>query len=210
MTKPTSDSQAEILFGEIVRAAKHPKSQRAIDRIKSACDYLEERKIEISATEVAIFCKPSPALQSIHNNRKFKDYITVRRAQQKVPVSPEFKELKFVSKDPDTAAAFYALEVQIRREKTEKQNLRRALELSGEYDLQATLSTGRLVKDIPNVAPEVAKLPAVLRRLLDLEHLRKFGLEIVTERVIAPNRNGRVFMERDDFRIIWKVATSKS
>jgi hypothetical protein len=209
MTKQKSDSKAESLFDEIFGSAKHPKTRKAIERIKGACDYLEERKIGISASEVAILCRPTPALQSIHNNRQFKQYIEVRRVEQKSSVTPLSKEVKFVSRDPDTAAALYALEVQARREKLEKQNLKRALELSGEYDIQATLRTGRLVGILQRETQVNVELSAALRRLFDPERLRRAGLEIIGERIVAPNKNGRVFLERDDFRIIWKAATSE-
>jgi hypothetical protein len=208
LTERETESKAENLFAEIVRTTKHPKSRKAIERIKTACNYLEERKIPISVCEVAIFCRPTPALQSIHNNRMFKEYIAVRSAEQRIPVKPISQEVKFVSKDPDTAAAFYALEVQARREKMEKQNLKRAIELSGEYDIQATLKAGRLVPVVEHEMQSITEVAAAIRRLFDLDHLRNFGLEIVSERVIAPNRNGRVFIDRDDFRIIWKVANS--
>jgi hypothetical protein len=81
MSEPPSETHAQILFEEISAIARHPKKIAALSHIKTACDYLEERRIEISVQEVGVLCEQSgPAIQSIHNNRRFKQYIELRRS----------------------------------------------------------------------------------------------------------------------------------
>lgn len=211
MNEPTSQANSESVFREISTTAKHPKTVAALMRIKGACEYLQERRIEISVAEVGVLCKETgPALQSIHNNRKFKAYIELRRAEQKIPLQVAAQSKRFLSKDPDTQAIFDALEAEARREKKRNSNLKRALQLAGVYDFEKTMQLGHLVRVDQTEQTANSQLAVVLRRLFSPEHLRRFGLERIGDRVIAPNRNGRVFIEKTDFEVLWQVATSAS
>ena len=80
-------------------------------------------------------------------------------------------------------------------------NLKGALADAGDYDLDATMKTGRLVRSGKDPAPTIsADLRDVLRRLIDPNHLVRFGLRIQQERIIAVDRNNRVFMEKADLQ----------
>ena len=184
------------------------KTITALTHIKAACDYLEERRIEISVQEVGVLCRQSgPAIQSIHNNRRFKQYIELRRGEQHIPVPTTGKPNRFIAKDPETQTNYDTLESEIRREKKRTQNLKRALQLTGIYDLEKTLRAGHLVRTDQTEQMANLQLAAALRKLLSSEHLRKFGLERIGDRVVAPNRNGRVFIERSEFEVLWKAVT---
>lgn len=208
MPEPASKAHAEILFEEISAIARHPKTIAALTHIKTACDYLEGRRIEISVQEVAVLCRQTgPAIQSIHNNRRFKHYIELRRSEQHVPVHATGKSTRFFAKDPEIQTNYDTLEAEIRREKKRTQNLKRALQLTGNYDLEKTLRSGHLVRVDQAEQTANLQLAATLRKLLNSEHLRKFGLERIGDRVVAPNRNGRIFIEKSDFEVLWKAVT---
>jgi hypothetical protein len=208
MPEPQSKTHAQILFEEISAIAKHPKTIVALKHIKAACDYLEERRIEISVQEVGVLCRQSgPAIQSIHNNRRFKRYIELRRGEQRIPVRATGEPNRFVAKDPETQTNYDTLEAEIRREKKRTQNLKRALQLTGIYDLEKTLRSGHLIRVDQTEQTANLQLAVALRKLLNSEHLRKFGLERIGDRVVAPNRNGRIFIEKSEFEVLWKAAT---
>lgn len=208
MPEPTSKTHAETLFEEISAVARHPKTIAALAHIKAACDYLEERRIEISVQEVGVLCRQSgPAIQSIHNNRRFKQYIELRRGEQHIPVHTTGKPNRFIGKDPETQTNYDTLEAEIRREKKRTQNLKHALQLTGIYDLEKTLRSGHLVRVDQTEQTANLQLAVALRKLLSSEHLRKFGLERIGDRVVAPNRNGRIFIEKSEFEVLWKAVT---
>lgn len=211
MPEPPSKTHAEILFEEISANAGHPKTITSLSHIKTACDYLEERRIEISVQEVGVLCRQNgPAIQSIHNNRRFKQYIESRRGEQHIPVRATGEPNRFLAKDPETQTNYDTLEAEIRREKKRTQNLKRALQLSGAYDLEKTLRSGHLVRVDQTEQMVNLQLAAALRKLLSSEHLRRFGLERIGDRVVAPNRNGRVFIEKSEFEVLWKAVTITS
>jgi hypothetical protein len=203
MISTNKSETASAILSDALDGARHPKTKAAFEHIKAGCDYLEEHKIEVSVAEVALLCqRTGPRLQSIHNNKAFKTYIKARRAEQRIGVSPAAREPRFVTEDPEINAIIYALEVEAKRERHQKQNLRQALADGGDYDLDATMRTGRLVR-IKSEEPSVGiDISASLRRLLDTDHLRKFGLSIINGRVIAVDRNNREFVEKEDLRIL--------
>jgi predicted protein tyrosine phosphatase len=183
---PPSAFMLEAIFA----TAKHPKAKRAAEHVRDACDYLAEHGIEISVPEVGRLCdKTGPKEQSIRNNKRLMSYVKVRRSEQTLRVQMKSKEVRYETNDVQANAMIYALEADVRREKSQKQNLKQALANAGEYDLNATMRTGKLVG---------ADVASVVKRLMDPEHLQKFGLTIRTDRIIALDRNNRVFMEKSD------------
>jgi hypothetical protein len=79
--------------------------------------------------------------------------------------------------------------------------------LTGIYDLEKTLRSGHLVRVDQTEQTANLQLAEALRKLLSSEHLRNFGLERIGDRVVAPNRNGRIFIEKSDFEVLWKAVT---
>ncbi len=202
-TSPLADEKpSAALFTAILEKAGHPKSKRAAEHIKQACDYLDDKGMEITVAEIGHFCTNSgPKTQSIHNNKDFCAYIKTRHAEQKLAVKPNDAGVKFESNDPQANAVIYALQVSKRRLEQMLHNLKGALADAGDYDLESTMRTGRLVRlaDDPaaTVSPELLDL---VRRLLDPAHLIKFGFRIQQDRIIAVDRNNRVFMEKADLQ----------
>jgi len=191
------ESVASALFSLLVKDAGHSKSVRAAEHVRDACDYLSEHRIEISIAEVARLCISSgPKAQSIHNNKALKSYVYARLAEQSLRPRPNDSTTGYVSKDIQANAVIHALQAQVKREKESKEGLKRAIQISGEYDFEAVVRTGRLVsfaRNTPSLDPETIE---IIHVLLNTEHLRRFGLTIDTDRILAPDRNNRVFLER--------------
>lgn len=199
MNENNVNRPSDALFREIVETAKHPKRREAIDYIKRACDFLGDKNIEISVSEVGRLCEKSgPKVQSIHNNKEFKAYIRARRAEQKLFVDPNQKAPFYGTDDPQATALLYAFDAKARRSQLQKECLMRALADAGEYDLDATMRTGKLVRVTAEITQCDPVIADVLRRFLDQEHLRKFGLNVQRGRIIAVDRNDRVFIEKGD------------
>jgi DNA-binding NarL/FixJ family response regulator len=191
------ESAASSLFLSLVKDAGHSKSVRAAEHVRDACDYLSEHRIEIGIAEVARLCSSTgPKAQSIHNNKALKSYVFTRRAEQSLRPRPNDSIAGYVSKDIQANAVIHALQAQVKRERELKEGLKRAIQNSGEYDFEAVVRTGRLVsfaRSSPSLDSEVIE---IIHLLLNTEHLRRFGLTINTDRILAPDRNNRVFLEK--------------
>lgn len=204
-TKMTTSEHplSSSLYSAFIKNAKHPKSIRAAENVRNACEYLADHGIEISIAEVARLCESTgPNAQSIHNNQALKAYVSTRRSEQPTRSHPTEKGIGYVSQDPHANAVIHALQAQLKIERETKESLKRAIQNAGEYDVEAVLRTGRLVsftRSTPILDSEVIE---VVRTLLDTDHLRRFGLFITADRMIAPDRNDRVFLEK---RLVLKL-----
>ena len=80
---------SELVFEQILQAARHPKTKRAMQNLKKACDYLDHHKIEITVTEAGKITEDfsgGPKTASIRNQKNFLNYIRARAGrEQKAP-----------------------------------------------------------------------------------------------------------------------------
>lgn len=90
------------------------------------------------------------------------------------------------------------------------QNFKRALVDAGDYDLDATMRTARLVRlmDVQSAAASVEIIDS-LRRLFDPNHLIHFGLKIHQDRLVAVDRNNRVLLEKADLQRLLAVTQER-
>ena len=211
MKQKTENKPSAGLFTAILENARHPKSARAAKHIKDACDYFDGKEIEITIAEVGHFCEKSgPKTQSIHNNKNLCAYIRARHSEQNLGSNPSTGEVKFETSDPQAKAVVYALQSEVRRLEIKLQNLKTALVDAGDYDMEASMRTGKLVRIKPEApAATSSEIIDVLRRFLAPEHLMKFGIKHLQERLIAVDRNNRVFMEKADLQRLLNLLESK-
>jgi hypothetical protein len=188
---------SSVLLASLLANVRHQKSRRAAEHVRSACDYLSEHGIEICVAEVAKLCSSTgPKAQSIHNNKGLLAYVSARKSEQKITVRIPHSQSGFSTEDVQANAVIHALEAQVKREQHLKENLKHAIQNAGEFDIDAALCTGRLVRfaqDATTLDPELMELA---RHVLNVEHLRRFGFVLTEDRVIAPSRNDRVFLEK--------------
>jgi hypothetical protein len=188
---------SSTLFASLLSSAKPPKSRKAAEHLRSACDYLSEHRIEICVAEVAKLCQSTgPRAQSIHNNKGFLAYVNARKSEQNIVVRPPNSPTRFSTEDVQANAVIHALEAQVKREQNLKENLKRAIQNAGEFDIDAALRTGRLVRFGQDDITRDSELIELAQHVLNVDHLRRFGFVFAEDRVIAPNRNDRVFLEK--------------
>lgn len=190
------------IFTATCEEARHPKTTKAMQRIKDACDYLCEHNLPISIGDVGRFCKQTgPKTQSLRNNPDFRKYILARQGEQTLVVKAKPDRIKLTTNDPQANAIIYALQTQAKIAEQRLANLKRALINAGKYNLEAMTKTGKLVCFVgePASVHLDSGLANALRRLLDPVHLQKFGLSIKQDRVLG--FNDRVFIEKGDLQL---------
>ena len=206
MIDPPELPPSSSILETIIESAKHAKARKAAEHVRDACDYLSQHKIEINVSEVGRLCnKIGPKEQSIRNNKKLMTYVHARRSEQELRVQLKSKEVRYETNNVQANAIIYALEAEFRQVKSHYQNLKHALKDAGEYDLNATMRTGKLVRSGPSVTPVNADLAKIAKRLMNPEHLLKFGLVLRADRIIALDRNNRVFMEKSDVQQLMEL-----
>lgn len=200
-----------LIFVRILEEARHPKSKRSAERVREACDYLEKHRIPITISEVGRLChNTGPKEQSIRNNKDLGRYVNARALEQDVAVPHRVSNRRYESKDDQANAVMYALEAEVRRQNAIREGLKRAIQNSGEYDLAATMKTGRLVRSKGSTDVLPNDISAILRGILDPKHLACFGLSIDGDRVVAPNRNNRVFIAKPEFQKLLAILRNNS
>lgn len=202
MPEIDENKPSTAIFTSTCEKARHPKSTKAMQLIKDACDYLCEHNLPISIGEVGRFCKQTgPKTQSLRNNPDFRNYILARQGEQKLVVKAKPDRIKLATNDPQANAIIYALQTQAKIAEKRLANLKHALANAGKYDLEAMTRTGKLVRFAgePASVRLDSELGNALRRLLDPNHLKKFGLSIKQDRVLG--FNDRVFIEKGDLQL---------
>jgi hypothetical protein len=140
--------------------------------------------------------------------RSLIEYINCRKAEQTIQVQPtRSAKAGYRSNDVHANALLYASEAQLASKDAQINALARALRELGVYDVETVLRTGRLaLKTSPQVP--VIELRAVASRLLNPAHLRKFGLTLQQDRIVAPDRNDRVFLDKSEVLILQQLMQS--
>ena len=122
--------------------------------------------------------------------------MNARRSEQNIAVRLPQSPPGYSTDDVQANAVIHALQAQVKREQILKENLKRAIQNAGPFDIDAALRTGRLVRFGKYDITLDSELVELARHVLDVDHLRRFGFVLAEDRVIAPTRNDRVFLEK--------------
>jgi len=201
---------SEILYEQILTGARHPKTKGTMENIKNACDYLADKGIIITISEVGQRCKETgPAEQSIRNNENFHKYVLTRASEQDRTMIRKRTEIPPLrTGNPQWDAEIETLEATLRHTTQEYERLKRAIGNAGEYDIQKSIDTGHLVlskSSAPDHSIIYNEAFQTIERLLDPGMLEQFGFEVVRGRVIATERNEAVFISKIDWERIQKA-----
>jgi hypothetical protein len=200
---------SELVLKKVLLAAKHPKTKRAMQNLKKACDYLDHHKIQITVTEAGKVTEDAsggPKTPSIRNQKHFLDYIRARRAEQKLPApanSPRNASVR--TGEPVADAYIYGLEAQLRIARERLASLRSSLLHAGEFDLEATLETGKLVPAHSPREPRAAgnqELAGILSKILDPARLESLGLMLSGGRICSRDHPANVFLEKPEIECL--------
>lgn len=179
-----------------------PKSQKAVENLVEACDFLQKQNVEIGVAVVGKFCAGKvggPATQSIRNNEDYRAYVIARRSEQALRPArrKEAAEGPFRTGDINIDAHLQTLEFELMKAKADLKNLRQALPRMGEYDLKAAIEQGHLVINAPAIESLSPLAKEALESLLDQAVLSKVGLTLVkTGQIIAPEFNDAVLLTK--------------
>ena len=211
MNPPDQPLPSAAIYDSIIQEAGHEKTKTAIRHVKTACDYFDEKKMEISVIEVGRFCNETgPKTQSLRNNPKFCNYIGARRAEQTIAPSAKPTGIKLTTNDPQANAVIYALETRAKMAEQRLTNLKHALSRNQEYDLDAMMKTGKLVRFAPEssvITGLTQELVDSLQRVFEPNHLRRFAL-VIKDGCITGMQD-RVFAEPADWERISAAMNTK-
>jgi hypothetical protein len=211
------EKQSEILFEQFERAARHPNTIKAIENLKKACDYLESEgvRVEITVAEVGLLTKDwrgGPTTPSIRNNKNFLEYIKVRRAEQTLPKLPQRDGSKKVSTgNPAVDSYIHSLEAEIRRLRSKISSLHSSIGAAGEYDLDASIKSKKLVL-APAMEAKTARtsmrdseVVSTLAKLANRDHVERFGLMESAGSLVSPENGNIVFLDKVEYSAIRRV-----
>ncbi len=201
---------SELVLKKVLQTAKHPKTKRAMQNLKKACDYLDHHKIQITVTEAGKITgdvSGGPKTPSIRNQKNFLDYIRARRAEQKLPTPAHSSRNASVrTGEPKADAYIHGLEAQLRIAREQLASLRSSLLRFGEFDLEATLEAGKLIPAHPRESGVAGnqELAGILNKILDPALLESVGLVRSGGGICSRDHPAKVFLERPEIECLLK------
>lgn len=202
MSKP---KQTDDLFQNLSDSIKNPRLKQSLERIKDACDFLENSRVAITPTAVGKYCEDrwkGPKTQSIRNAQDtLLRYLQARRAQQVLPVAVRKESYEPAIQD-ETIRAYVTL---LKTERDEAIRLKNRIvaglrSLPG-LPIDDLIASG--FKSVPN-QKEVGEVAAVsdeargaLSRLFSEENLASVGLELYRQR-LRHITTKKVLLEKGD------------
>ena len=204
----------EVIYDGIVTGAKHPKSKKAIQNIKTVCDELDADGIAISVTRVGNRTKDKeggPTAPSLRNNKEYVAYVQARAFLQSLPSVGQNQTVgSYRTNDPETNAVLYMLEAQRDAAERKLRCVTKSLSNSADFDLNEFLKQSRLslaslpVGQMPPPEPKQTngRLHEIIAKLLDPKHMEPFGLILENGRIKSPERNSRVLLDKSDVQVL--------
>ena len=209
MDKDSVDALYQALFVKL----DNTRARQSLERVKDACDFLEQSKAAITPTSVARYCESrwgGPKSQSIRNSSDtLFAYLQARRGVQVIPVSERTKEYEPPIRD-EAVRAYVTL---IKAERDEavrmKSRIVQGLKSIPGIPIDDLLANGFKKVQIQHVhqaAP--ASLPPdaidALQRLLNESNLLSVGLEIYKSR-LRHSQTKKVLLEKADYEAILRL-----
>ena len=208
---------SQQIYDRIAREAKHKKSVKALNNVKDACDFLQDKaKTEITITKIGSYCSErdgGPKTQSILNNKNLASYIQARRAEQNLPMQPNSAEPEIRTGnalvDSYVAGVQSELRISRRNENRLRDIFRRHAEELGGFDMDESLKQDRFVtKDGPPVPSPTAipsDLAPILRKFLDPAFMESLGFVQQDGCVFSPERNDKALLTKREVDCIQRV-----
>ncbi|WP_431276454.1 hypothetical protein ACQ858_09580 [Variovorax ureilyticus] len=208
-----SKEREDVLFENLMAAAENPRLKTSIERVKEACNFLEQSQAAITPTSVGRYCDGrwgGPKAQSIRNAREtLLRYVETRQGLQSLPTSPRRDSGEPVIHD-ETVKAYVSL---LRAERDEAIRLKNRI-IAGLRkvpgipidDLIGSGFKGVAVAPPQKPADPSAAATSALLKLLDADHLAKVGMELHRHRM--RNRiTGEVLLDKPDVEALRLLAT---
>lgn len=202
MSKP---NQTDDIFQNLADSITNPRLKQSLERIKDACNFLENSRVAITPTAVGKYCEDrwkGPKTQSIRNAQDtlFR-YLQARRAQQVLPVAVRKESYEPAIQD-ETIRAYVTL---LKTERDEAIRLKNRIvaglrSLPG-LPIDDLIASG--FKSVPNqkeaerVSVVSDEVRGALSRLFSEENLASVGLELYRQR-LRHITTKKVLLEKGD------------
>ncbi|TCK96776.1 gamma-mobile-trio protein GmtX [Paraburkholderia sp. BL9I2N2] len=183
----------DTVYSELVAMSSNPRQRESLERIKRACDYLEEQGLQISPSAIERYCLDrdwsGPKAQSIRNSKEtLHRYVELRQSGQKLAARGDR-----VTSEPLIADETIRAYVQLLKEERDQ-----AIAARNRIEAGLRSIPGIPVDDLirvgfggtaalPTNADEPARLSSAARealnKLFEPNHLANCGLQLHKERV---------------------------
>jgi hypothetical protein len=202
MSRPAT---IDNLYAELISASTNPRQLESLERIKKACDYLEEQGVRITPTAIEHYCVDrewrGPKAQSIRNSKILRHYVEVRQSTQEVITPSGGKRAEPLIADETVRAYVRSLKEERDQAIAARTRIEAGLRLIPGVPVDelirvgfggATLPTS---KDARSSGMLSATAKDALEKLFDANTLANCGLQLHKER-IRQAITGNVLLEK--------------
>lgn len=207
----TYQEQKDALYENLLAGATNSRLRDSLEKVKEACDFLEQSHAAITVTSVGRYCNSKwdgPKSQSIRNaTHTLLRYVQTRKAQQPLPKAQRNTNNEPLIQD-ETVRAYVTILKAERDEAIRMKNriiggLRKVPGIPVD-ELIATGFSGPAKYDHKETLGPSPMMISALAKLLDAERLQRMGMELYRDRV-RHGITGEVFLERREVEAIRAV-----
>lgn len=179
-------------YHELMQNSTNPRQQESLERIRKACDYLEDQGLKINAGAVERYCIDhewdGPKGQSIRNSTVLKKLLELRQSYQVLRSDRKAKKPKLLIPDETLRAYVAMLEEErdqaIADRKRIMEGLRSIPGIPVDDFIRVGFGAEPTSTSTPKAKPEISPaLREAVFRLLSAEFLSNCGLSLDRERL---------------------------
>lgn len=194
----------ETLFSELMELSTNPRRRDSLNRVKKACDYLEQQGMKISLSAIERYCIDrdwgGPKAQSVQNSDVLRRYVELRKSAQTVQTRRNSS-----SSEPLIADETIRAYVQLLKEERDQATAARERVEAGLRSIPG-IPVDELIRSgfggklaLPSGVDKTPQLTLAARealdKLFDPKHLANCGLQLHKER-IRQAITGNVLLEK--------------
>ena len=211
-----SKDRHDVLFESMIADADNPRLKTSLERVKEACDFLEQSRAEITPTTVGRYCDSrwsGPKAQSIRNARgTLLRYVETRRGLQSMPATQRRSGDEPLIYDETVKAYVSTLRAERDEAIRTKNRIIAALRKVPGIPIDELIGNG--FKAVAPVAtPMPVTLPAAavtaLRKLFEVERLARVGLELHRNRM-RNTITGDILLDKPDVEALRLLVDDKT
>jgi hypothetical protein len=202
------------LYADLVSAATNPRQLESLQRIKKACDYLEEQSVRVSPKAIEHYCVDrewqGPKAQSIRNSPVLRHYVEVRQSAQDVTTSGGIKRAEPLIADETVRAYVRVLQEERDQALAARARIEAGLRMIPGVPVDDLIRVGFGGGTLPSSkSPDSAALPVAakdaLEKLFDTNILANCGLQLHKDR-IRQAITGNVLLEKQHVAALRELA----
>lgn len=195
----------DTVYAELTAASPNARQRESLERIKKACDYLEEQGLKISPSAIERYCIDrdweGPKAQSIRNSKLvLHRYVQLRQSGQTLSVRRDKATAEPLIADETLRAYVQLLKEERDQAIAARQRIEAGLRSIPGIPVDDLIRVGFGGKpSLPNATKENAPLPVAAREALEMlfktDHLSNCGLQMHKDR-LRQALTGNVLLEK--------------